>query len=334
MNSKRLTDLFAHRFEIDIQAKQDSAEPTVGTLRDRVSGEIYRIVGGIPRFVDTHSYADAFGLQWNAFRGTQLDSRSGRRLSFQRFFENTRWLPRELHGATVLEAGSGAGRFTEVLLDAGAQVATFDLSSAIDANYANNSGRGECTFFQASIYDIPCKPSSFDFVFCYGVLQHTPDPDKAFRSLIQMLRPGGRISVDYYLKTSRLDPFNQPKYFWRKRALEMDPERLLKFIRSYMPYWLPIDTAIRRIPFLGPKMLAFLRVPCWNYLRIGLTREQRLEWAILDTFDALSAYYDYPKTLEEAAELANSISGLTDIEVFYGSNGVVVNATRKGTACV
>ena len=32
------------------------------------------IINGIPRFVGEKSYADAFGMQWNHFRQTQLDS--------------------------------------------------------------------------------------------------------------------------------------------------------------------------------------------------------------------------------------------------------------------
>ena len=65
---------------------------------------------------------------------------------------------------------------------------TFDLSNAIDANRRNNNARGDAVFFQADIFDIPCPNQFFDFVFCYGVLQHTPDPDRAFRELVRTLR--------------------------------------------------------------------------------------------------------------------------------------------------
>ena len=208
-----LVELFGARFEIDtLELRENSAWS--GTLKDKGNPQRFvPIVEGIPRFVEGPTYADAFGMQWNAFRSTQLDSRTGRRLSFQRFWENTRWLPRELYGKRVLEAGSGAGRFTEVMLDAGARVTTFDLSNAIDANRQNNVARGDAVFFQGDIFDIPCAREFFDFVFCYGVLQHTPDPDKAFRELVRTLRPGGRISIDFYPKMRKLDPFNQPKFF-------------------------------------------------------------------------------------------------------------------------
>ena len=104
--------------------------------------------------------------------------------------------------------------------------------------------------------------------------------------------------------------------------------RLLRLIRGYMPWWLPIDTAIRRIPYFGPKFLAALHIPCWNYLKSGPTDQQRLEWAVLDTFDALAARYDLPRTLDEVRAMA-TLPELKDVEVFYGSNGIVANAMRR-----
>src|ERR671920_144912 len=35
------------------------------------------VVGNVPRFVGADNYAAAFGIQWNAFRKTQLDSQNG-----------------------------------------------------------------------------------------------------------------------------------------------------------------------------------------------------------------------------------------------------------------
>ena len=77
------------------------------------SGCVFPVIGEIPRFVAMQNYADPFGLQWNRFRSDQLDSYTG--LSISRG-----WLTRlmggtldHLKGKIVLEAGCGAGRFTE-----------------------------------------------------------------------------------------------------------------------------------------------------------------------------------------------------------------------------
>jgi hypothetical protein len=48
------------------------------------NGREYQIVNSIPRFVFDKNYTAAFGLQWNYFRQTQLDSYSKFPLSEQR----------------------------------------------------------------------------------------------------------------------------------------------------------------------------------------------------------------------------------------------------------
>src|SRR5258708_7295832 len=153
------------------------------------------ISGGIPRFVADEEYAGSFGFQWNQFRKTQLDSHTGLPLSSDRLFQGTQW-PHEMKGCLLLEAGSGAGRFTEVLLQTGATVFSFDLSNAVEANAENNAHMPNLNLFQTSIYEIPVPESIFDKVLCFGVLQHTPDPDRSFSSLVRFLRPGAEIAGD------------------------------------------------------------------------------------------------------------------------------------------
>src|SRR5690348_7682189 len=84
-------------------------------LVDR-SGAAFPIVGGIPRICDSSNYTDSFGKQWNAFRLTQIDV-AGRQASARRFLAETGWTPDQPDGLDVLEAGSGAGRFTRVVLE-------------------------------------------------------------------------------------------------------------------------------------------------------------------------------------------------------------------------
>ena len=74
------------------------------------------IVNGIPRFANQSNYSSSFGFQWNKFQRTQLDSFSGSSISFERFYASTAWKQDVLSRSSVLEVGSGAGRFTEVFL--------------------------------------------------------------------------------------------------------------------------------------------------------------------------------------------------------------------------
>ena len=51
------------------------------------------VVKGIPRFVNSDEYASSFGLQWNFFRRTQLDSFTGLSISRDRLTRSDGGLP-------------------------------------------------------------------------------------------------------------------------------------------------------------------------------------------------------------------------------------------------
>lgn len=324
MKRLHFSEYFQSAYELQTQ---DLEVISSGVMTEKSTGKTIQIRNGIPRFVPSENYGNSFGFQWNQFKKTQLDSAVGLPLSEDRFLENTRWTPNELKGKRVLEVGSGAGRFTEIFLKYGAQLVSFDYSEAVEANWSSNGSKGDFLLFQGDLYSIPFPDGYFDYVFCFGVLQHTPDPNKAYQAIFKKLKPGGKISIDYYLKTLRPSPWSTPKYFWRPIAKRLKPETLFQIISFYIPLWLPIDTLLRRIPKLGGALLSLMMIPCWNYVGLGLSRKQRLEWAILDTFDALSPAYDFPKTLEEVREMVSSPANGKE-EVFYGSNGVVANVQK------
>src|SRR6188474_3042126 len=92
-----------------------------GELLEPVSGSRYPIARFIPRFVPQENYAANFGLEWNIHSRTQYDETSGFSLSRERFEKETGWGP-DLRGETILEVGSGSGRFTRHAIDTGALV--------------------------------------------------------------------------------------------------------------------------------------------------------------------------------------------------------------------
>jgi 2-polyprenyl-3-methyl-5-hydroxy-6-metoxy-1,4-benzoquinol methylase len=286
-----------------------------GVMRCRYCSANYAVRSGVPRFVKDDDYAESFGFQWNNFRRTQLDSYTGMSLSSDRLFSVTQW-PREMHGQRVLEAGSGAGRFTEVLLKTGAMVFSFDLSSAVDANQANNGTHPELGLFQASIYDVPLEKHSFDKVLCLGVLQHTPDPRKAFLSLVEFVRPGGEIAIDVYARN------------WRSLLCW---KYLLRPVTKRMPKATLFRTVERAVKiFLGPAILARkiggkvgARIfPILQYSHWGLPPELNRDWAVLDTFDMYSPAHDHPQSLSTVRRWFLS-AGLEEVVVGLGPNGVV-----------
>ncbi|RZL40985.1 MAG: class I SAM-dependent methyltransferase, partial [Pedobacter sp.] len=85
--------------------------------------------------------------------------------------------------------------------------------------------------FQASIYELPFEKESFDKVFCFGVLQHTPDFNKSVQCLIEMVKPGGELVVDFYPIKGWWTKIHA-KYFLRPITKRMDQKKLLKLIEN------------------------------------------------------------------------------------------------------
>jgi len=291
------------------------SSPARPLLKCGKCGETYPIEGGIPRFIKTDKYASSFGMQWNLNRRTQLDSYTGATISRDRLRESTRW-PRQMAGQRILEAGSGAGRFTETLLDTGAEVFSFDLSSAVDANMRNNGHNENLHLFQGDIFHIPLKKASFDKVLCLGMIQHTPDPERAFRCLVEYIRPGGEIVIDVYTKSLR--HLLQWKYLLRPLTKRMDEERLYRIVSAWTKRLYPMGLLLRRsLGGLGRRLM-----PVVAHSFSDLSEEANLEWSILDTFDMYSPAHDHPQTIATVLHWFFE-AGLRDVTVEYGLNGIV-----------
>ena len=167
-------------------------------LRDPDQNEFPKI-NGVYRIAQDINYTQNFGFQWNKFDKTQIDNFSHNDQSQERFFACTGWDQLNLEGENILEVGSGAGRFSQVVLDhTQANLYSVDYSNAVEANFRNNGHHGDrLKLFQASIYELPFESESFDRVFCFGVLQHTPDFKKSVGSLVEMVKKGGELVVDF-----------------------------------------------------------------------------------------------------------------------------------------
>jgi SAM-dependent methyltransferase len=252
----------------------------------------YPIINNIVRFVASDNYAENFGLQWNYFSKSQLDSFSGHPISYNRFWKSTGWHLDELKDKWVLDVGCGSGRFAEIALKAGAKVVALDYSSSVDACYKNLNHFDNFFVVQADIYALPFAKASFDFVYSLGVLQHTPNVENAFKSLPAVLKNKGKICVDFYWK--RLRTILNIKYLLRPITKKIDKEKLFYFVKKYAPVFLKISIFLQKIPLFGFILKKF--IPVANYKNIyPLNDQQLIEWAILDTYDMFSPQYDNPQ---------------------------------------
>ncbi len=276
-----------------------SSQVDASALECTKCGKKYPVVDGIPRFVPEDNYASSFGYQWNLFRREQIDSHNGTSLSTDRFWTETGWSKQGLKDKWVLDAGCGAGRFLDAASQSEAQVVGVDISSAIDAAKANLEGRDNVHFVQASIYELPFREGTFDNCYCIGVIQHTPDPERSLASIAEKVKRGGSLAVTIYPRKFYTKLFS--KYWLRPITKRISKERLLKVIEGVMPVAFPATNLLFRLPGLG-KLFMFM-IPVANYVHEKqLSDKQRYAWAILDTFDMLSPYYDQPMTEDEASQ--------------------------------
>jgi SAM-dependent methyltransferase len=242
------------------------------------------IVRGIPRFVSSDTYAYSFGLQWNRYRETQLDSRNGQRRSYQAFVARTGFDPSKFAGKRVLDVGCGAGRFTELFADAGAEIVAVDLSSAVEAANKNVGQRRGVHVVQADLFSLPFLPASFDLVFSLGVLHHTPSAERATRGLIPFLRAEGTLAVWLYA-TSPV-PWGDPlDNAWRSVTRRFPPETLFNLARVAVPLGSLLRT-ISRVPLVGGKAVAL-----YSSVLPKVSLDPDPAWRVLDTFDWWSPRY-------------------------------------------
>ena len=268
-------------------------------LQDDTVGKQFPVVQEIPRFVEASNYTENFGFQWNNFTQTQIDRFSNtHNQSKERFFTVTGWDKQDLTGQNILEVGSGAGRFSQVVLDyTKANLYSVDYSNAVEANWRNNGHHHErFRLAQASVYELPFPKKSFDKVFCFGVLQHTPDFKKSVQCLTEMVKPGGELIVDFYPIRGWWTKIHA-KYIFRPFTKRMTHQKLLKRIERNANWLIGASQFFNKVG-VGKLTNRFLPIcDIKSTLPPHLTREQRREWVILDTFDMFSPEYDHPQRL-------------------------------------
>ena len=304
----------------------DDREIENGALRCHQCAVEYPIVRSVPRFVQSDNYAASFGLQWNKFPTLQVDSFMGNNLSRNRFFDCTRW-PEALPGERILEAGCGAGRFTQLALETGAEVFSFDLSSAVGSAYTNNQYEPQLHVFQASIYQLPLRRGLFDKIFCMGVIQHCPEPKKAFLSLVPFLRPGGAIVIDVYSKAGFPPPL---KYWVRPITRRMPPRALHAVLSRVIPLAFEIKSLVHRAPAIGPRMAELIPIGPLSYTEIGLhySDSELKRVKVLSAFDMLSPRYDLPQKIADVHRWFEE-AGLIGIETRFGYNGINAQGRKR-----
>ena len=175
----------------------------------------------------TDEHVDARIRDLTGVSGYLASKRAGTVPSTERAMEVAAPFPPEWYkGKRCLDAGCGGGRWTRALLELGAEVTSIDATESAIASVKRFNPDSRVM----SLFDIENDPSlvgAYDFVLCWGVMMHTHDPARAFRSVSKAVKQGGAMYVMLYAPEGmHNDPENVRKRQHYHRTLATREERI------------------------------------------------------------------------------------------------------------
>jgi 2-polyprenyl-3-methyl-5-hydroxy-6-metoxy-1,4-benzoquinol methylase len=261
-------------------------------------------------YTDDSNYSDAFGYEWKEYSRTYTDSTLGENVSLARLELNLGFPVEFLRGMTVLELGSGQGRFTEHLAAHAKTVVTVDMSEAIYTNIVLT--KDNVIPVRADINALPEFSEKFDLVFCRGVIQHTKDPKETIASLFTQVKEGGLVIFDVYKKDTGFRIHF--KYFWRPVVqFFFTEEKFDALLKRHTPLFYKLHHICARIINVHPIVKQTLgRLPlCYNYdwdkQYPQLSQEVRYQLFRNEYIDMLYSGYDQPMSPEEVIHTLASL---------------------------
>jgi SAM-dependent methyltransferase len=125
-------------------------------------------------------------------------------------------------GKEVLEIGVGMGADYLAWLKAGARATGVDISST-----SLDQARQRCELAgyhpdlrPADAENLPFPDNSFDIVYSYGVMHHSPDTARCIREAWRVLKPGGKVRIMVYHHPSLTGLMLWLRYgVWRGKSL-------------------------------------------------------------------------------------------------------------------
>jgi len=192
-------------------------------------GRLYPVIEGIPRFVSgvttrhpvwmsrygasfpqsahigledeavqNSSSVLSFGFEWKNWE-IPYNVVTVRRL----VLEQTQLTESFFPGKLILDAGCGAGLQARFMANLGAEVIAVDLSDAVEVAASNVRAFDRAHVVQADLALLPFALGTFDLVYSEGVIHHTADPKRTFKTLVAAVKPGGYIAAGLYHRPSR-----------------------------------------------------------------------------------------------------------------------------------
>jgi SAM-dependent methyltransferase len=134
-------------------------------------------------------------------------------------------------GALVLEVGCGTGQLTNFLgMEWNRRVFGSDIclnSLRLAKGFRDRCGIKNVGFLQMNLFRPAFQHEVFDLAVCNGVLHHTVDPLRGFKSICQLVKPGGYVVIGLYNKIARFTTD------LKRRVFQLTGDRL-RFLDSHM----------------------------------------------------------------------------------------------------
>ncbi len=109
------------------------------------------------------------------------------------------------HGKKMLEVGVGAGSDFLQWVRAGTQAHGIDLTTEAIENVKQRLAVYNLQAIELQVADaenLPYPNNSFDLVYSWGVIHHSPDTPKCLAEIIRVTKPGGMIKIMIYNRRS------------------------------------------------------------------------------------------------------------------------------------
>jgi SAM-dependent methyltransferase len=280
--------------------ERDGDHVTSGSLACRGCHATFAVTRGVPRMnreLDSlRGVAEAFSYEWKLHHGGELETDTLYGWTPEQDWQQLRTAlgvtDGDLVGRAVLDAGCGSARFTQQLGEHGVGIAIgVDIMEAVDDAFAVSRELPNVHIVQANIGALPFAAGAFDYVWCRGVLHHTPDPAAGHRALARLVKPGGTLYVWVYGKG--FNPFRFVKTVFDALGVTRLALPRLFAVCKLMAYpsvgLLALYRAIRALPGLRAHGARQQRT-----VRPRGLRELQLTW-----FDALAPEFDSRHTEAE-----------------------------------